>query len=88
MPAQRGAGLIVLVVVVGLVVGSLLGELLGAMLREGWVQDFLTRGPTIGLTSPATVDLRFLSLTFGFALKVNVVGLVGVVLSALALRRL
>ena len=88
MPGQRGVGLIVLVVVVGLVVGSLLGELLGAMLREGWVQDFLTRGPTIGLTSPATVDLRFLSLTFGFALKVNVVGLVGVVLSALALRRL
>ena len=88
MPAQRGVGLIVLVVVVGLVVGSLLGELLGAMLREGLVQDFLTRGPTLGLTSPATLDLRFLSLTFGFALKVNVVGLVGVVLSALALRKL
>ena len=88
MPAERGVGLIVLVVVVGLVIGSLLGELLGAMLREGWVQDFLTRGPTIGLTTPATLDLRFLSLTFGFALKVNVVGLVGVVISALTLRRL
>lgn len=85
---MRGVGLIVLVVVVGLVLGSLLGELLGAMLREGWARDVLTRGPTVGLTAPATLDLRFLSLTLGFALKVNVVGLVGVVLAAVALRRL
>ncbi len=88
MPAQRVVGLIVFVVVVGLIIGSLLGELLGAMLREGWAQDVLTRGPTIGLTTPATLDLRFLSLTFGFALKVNVVGLIGVVIAALVLRRL
>jgi hypothetical protein len=88
VPAQRGVGLIVLVIVAGLVVGSLLGELLGPLLSHGWVQEVLTRGPTIGLTTPATLDLRFLSLTLGFALKVNLVGLVGVVLAALALRRL
>ena len=88
MPAQRGVGLVLLVVVVGLVVGSLLGELLGALLREGWVQDVLTRGPSIGLTTPATLDLRFVSLTLGFSLKVNLVGLIGVVIAALALRRL
>ena len=50
--------------------------------------DLFTRGPTIGLTSPATLDLRFLSLTFGLALKVNLVGVLGVVLAALTLRRL
>lgn len=88
MPAQRGVGLIVFVVVVGLIVGSLLGELIGSMLREGWVHEILTRGPTIGLTTPATLDLRFLSLTFGFGLKVNVVGLVGIVIAAVVLRRL
>lgn len=88
MAAHRGVGLIVLVIVVGLVVGSLLGELLAWMLPEGWVQDLLTRGPTIGLTSPATLDLRFLSLTFGFSLKVNVAGVLGVILAALVLRRL
>jgi len=88
MPAQRGLGLILLVVVVGLVVGSLLGELLGTLLRGGWLQEVLTRGPTIGLTTPATLDFRFLSLTLGFSLKVNLVGLIGVVLAAAALRRL
>lgn len=88
MPGQRGLWLILLVIIVGLIVGSLLGELFGALLSRGWAQDLLTRGPTIGLTTPATLDLRFLSLTLGFALKVNVVGLAGVILAAVALRRL
>jgi len=62
MAAQRGIGLILMVVV--------------------------GRGPTVGLTPPATVDLRFLAMTFGLSLKVNLVGVVGVVLAAVALRRL
>lgn len=75
-------------IVAGLVVGSLLGELLGHLLPSGWPQDVLTRGPTIGLTSPATLDLRLVSLTLGFAFKVNLVGFLGIVISALTLRRL
>lgn len=87
MPAQRGLGLVLLVVVAGLVVGSLMGELLGNI-TSGWLQDFLTRGPTIGLTPPATLDLRLLALTLGVAFKVNVVGVLGVVIAAVTLRRL
>jgi uncharacterized protein DUF4321 len=85
--AQRGVGVIVLAVIAGLVVGSLLGELLGG-LTSGWLQEFFTKGPSIGLTNPATLDLRFLALTFGLVFKVNVVGVVGIVIAALALRRL
>ncbi len=54
----------------------------------GFWQTFLTHGPTIGLTSPATLDLRFLSLTLGVALKVNLLALLGVVVVAFALRKL
>jgi hypothetical protein len=86
--AQRGFGLVVLIVLAGLVVGSLLGELLGHLLPAGAFRDLLTRGPTIGLTPPATVDLRQVVLTVGFALKVNVVGVLGIVIAALTLRRL
>jgi hypothetical protein len=78
---------VVFVVVAGLVVGSLLGELLGG-LTTGWVQELFTKGPSIGLTNPATLDLRFLALTFGLVFKVNLVGVVGIVIAALALRRL
>lgn len=88
MASQRGIGLVLLVVVAGLVVGSLLGELLGGLLPSGWGHELLTRGPTIGLTDPATLDLRFLSLTFGLIFKVNVVGVLGIVIAALTLRRL
>lgn len=88
MAAQRGVGLVLLVIVAGLVIGSLLGELLGALLPTGWGQNLLTAGPTIGLTSPATLDLRLLSLTFGLVFKVNVVGVVGIVLAALVVGRL
>ena len=88
MPAHRAVGLIVFVVILGLIVGSLLGELLGAMFHEGWVQGVLTRGPTIGLTKPATLDFHFLSVTFGFTVKVNVVGLAGVVIAVVTLRKL
>jgi NhaP-type Na+/H+ or K+/H+ antiporter len=84
---HRGVGVVVLVVVAGLVVGSLLGELLGG-LTTGWVQELFTKGPSIGLTNPATLDLRFLALTFGLVFKVNLVGVVGIVIAALALRRL
>lgn len=86
MAGQRGVGVILLVVVAGLVVGSLLGELLGG-LTSGWVQELFTKGPAIGLT-PATLDLRFLALTFGLVFKVNLVGVLGIVIAALALRRL
>jgi hypothetical protein len=88
MAAQRGVGLVILVILAGLVVGSLLGELLGSLLPAGNARELFTRGPMIGLMPPATLDLRFLAVSFGLSLKVNVVGVVGVVLATLALRRL
>jgi hypothetical protein len=88
MPAQRGLGLVVLVILAGLVIGSLLGELLGQILPAGFAQDLFTRGPTIGIAPPMTLDLRLLSLTLGMALKVNVAGVLGIVIAALVLRRL
>jgi hypothetical protein len=88
LAGQRGVLLILLVLVVGLVVGSLLGELFGSLLPAGRIQDLFTRGPTIGLTPPATLDLHFLAITFGLGLKVNLVGVVGIVIATVTLRRL
>ncbi len=88
MAAHRGLGLVLVAIVAGLVIGSLLGELLGQLVGSGWARDLLTRGPTIGLTSPATLDLRLLSITFGIAFKVNVVGVLGIVIATLTVRKL
>jgi hypothetical protein len=86
--AGRGVGLVMLVIVAGLIVGSLLGELLGSLIPSGTLHDLIAKGPTIGLTPPASLDLRFLALTFGLSLKVNLVGIVGIVIAALTLRKL
>ena len=88
MAAGRGLGLAVLVIVAGLIIGSWLGEVMGAFLPPGLLQEVLRRGPTIGLTSPATLDLRFIVVTFGLTIRVNAAGAIGVVIAALALRRL
>jgi hypothetical protein len=42
----------------------------------------------VGLAPPARLDLRFLAPTFGLSLKVNLVGIVGIVIAAPTLRRL
>lgn len=87
MPARRGLGLVFLVVAAGLVVGSLVGELLG-LIASGWLHDLLTAGPSVGVTPPATLDLKLFALTLGVAFKINVVGVLGILLAAVALRRL
>jgi hypothetical protein len=86
--AHRGLGLLILAIVAGLVIGSLLGELLGQVVSAEWLRDLLTRGPTIGLTTPATLDLRLLAITFGIVFKVNVVGVLGIVIAVIAFRKL
>ena len=85
---KRTIGLIVLVLVVGGVIGSFLGELLGGLLPAGSLRNLLTTGPTVGLTNPATLDLRFLSVSLGLSIKVNLVGVLGLIVAAIVLRRL
>ena len=87
MAVHRGLGLLLLAVVVGLVVGSLLGELLGEFAGPGRLRDLLTHGPVIGLTPPSTLDLKLLSVTFGIVFKVNVVGVLGILVALIAVRR-
>lgn len=86
MALHRGLGLVFLAVVVGLVLGSLTGELLGQLVSP-WLRDVLTRGPMLGLTPPATLDLKLLSLTFGILFKVNVVGVLGILVALVVVRR-
>ena len=85
---RRSFGLLLLAVVVGLVCGSLLGELLARFVSSPWLKDVLTRGPMLGLSPPATLDLRLLSVTFGILFKVNVVGVLGILVALLIVRRL
>ena len=84
---RRGLGLLLLAIVVGLVVGSLLGELLAQFVSSPWAKEVLTRGPMLGIAPPATLDLRLLSVTFGILFKVNALGVLGIIVAVIIVRR-
>ena len=81
-------GVILLVVLLGMVFGAFLGELVGAAYPGGWLQALLTKGPQIGLTNPATFDLKFVTFTLGLAIKVNIAALLGVLAAAVLVKKL
>jgi hypothetical protein len=81
-------GVLLLIVLLGMVFGAFLGELVGAAFPGSWFQALLTKGPQIGLTSPATFDLKFLTFTLGLAIKVNVAALLGVIAAAVLVRKM
>ena len=79
--------MLLLAVVVGLVFGSLVGELLAQFVSSPWLKDVLTRGPMLGLSPPATLDLRLLAVTFGIVFKVNALGVIGIIVALIIVRR-
>jgi hypothetical protein len=85
--SARGFGVVLLAVLVGLILGSLAGELIARYVSSPWVKDLLTRGPTVGITPPTTLDVRLLSVTFGIVVKINVVGVLGILVALVAIRR-
>jgi hypothetical protein len=72
--------LVIVIVLVGLIVGSIIGEYLA-----GYVPA-LAKGSVIGF-SPTTLEFAdMLDFTVGFSFKVNIVGLIGVVLALVIFR--
>ena len=67
----------------GIVLGSYLGEL---ALEVPWLK-FLAFGKEIGLTNPVTLDLSFISLTFGFMCKLNLAGILGFVIAMFLIKK-
>lgn len=65
----------------------LLGVYLGT-LAEGvsWLK-FLNFGMDLGLKKPVSLDLGFMSLTFGLIIKFNIAGIIGFILSLFIVKK-
>ena len=85
MRSQRKLGFIILVLIMGAVVGTLLGELLGIILPEGVVKNFFIQSATFSF-GPGELNTTVFTLTLGFALKLNIIGLIGILLAIYLLR--
>jgi uncharacterized protein YneF (UPF0154 family) len=79
--------MLIIVLVVGALLGSFLGEFISIVLPSGAMKDLFIKDLSAGLM-PSTFDLRIVQITFGCMLKLNVMSLVGVVLSAFIFRKM
>ncbi|MBR3614105.1 MAG: DUF4321 domain-containing protein [Clostridia bacterium] len=67
----------------GLVVGGLLGELAN---KVDWLW-WLSYGQSFGLSTPVTLDLSVLKITFSCMIKINVASIIGIILAVIWYRK-
>ncbi|MFQ5847167.1 MAG: DUF4321 domain-containing protein [Candidatus Methylomirabilales bacterium] len=77
-----------MILILGALIGAALGELTAYLLPGGILERIFSRGITPGLQPPATLDLKILSLTFGFTVRINLASLFGLLLGAYLYKQL
>lgn len=70
--------LTVILLLSGLVMGVLLGELATSV---SWLK-FLNLGFDFGMVEPAIINLGIIKITLGFWMKLNLAGVIGLVIAA------
>lgn len=88
-PRKRSVKVITLMLFTGAILGTVLGDVAAALLPESVVRDFFLLSldtAKYGLTDPFVLDLRIFSITFGFTLSVNFMGVVGMAVAYYLLR--
>jgi len=73
------------VLLLGAMMGSLLGELIKMGIPDGVVKEVFLRSIDISI-GPGVVDLIMFSITLGFTLKFNLIGILGMTVAYYILR--
>jgi hypothetical protein len=79
---------LLVIVILGALIGSVIGEVIAILAPGGYLEKVLSRGVNPGITPPAVLDLKVLTLTFGLTVKINLASLLGIVLALLIYRKL
>lgn len=82
---KKSAAFIIFVIVIGALIGTALGEVIGILIPPGVVQDFFLKSASASV-GPATLDIILFTITLGFSLKLNITGVIGILIAAYALR--
>ena len=73
-----------LLLLAGIVLGGFIGYLAQGTPGLSW----LNYGQTFGLSSPLTLDIGVLVLTFGLTIKFNIASILGIVIAAIIYRKM
>jgi hypothetical protein len=79
---------LLVILILGAVIGSVIGEIIGALVPGGYLETIFAKGISPGITPPAVLDLRVLTLTVGATVRINLASVVGIALALLVYRRL
>ncbi|MGD9489296.1 MAG: DUF4321 domain-containing protein [Calditrichaceae bacterium] len=82
---KKSLGFIITVIFIGALIGSALGEIVTYLVPAGVVKDFFLKSVTASI-GPGTLNIIIVTLTLGFTLKLNVMGVIGILIAAYALR--
>lgn len=74
---EKSSFILIVFVLCGLVIGGLIGELTQGVSWLSW----LAYGQSFGLTNPVTLDLGVMQLTVGLMFKINIAGIVGIIIA-------
>ena len=80
---DKSTWIIILFIFAGLVIGGLLGEVAS---QVDWL-SWLAYGQTFGIQDPFVLNLNVLSLTFAFALHINIASIIGMALAIFIYRK-
>lgn len=80
---EKNIWILVLFILCGIVVGGLLGELASNVDFLWW----LSYGEEFGISSPITLDLQVITLTFGLMFKINIASIIGMILAIFIYRK-
>ena len=73
-----------LLILGGIVLGGFIGHYLGDIQYFEWLKF----GETFGFKTPFVLDFGVLSLTLGFAVRINVASIIGIIIAIFVYRRI
>lgn len=77
--AGKNAWALFLLILAGVVLGSFIGHMASNVSALSW----LDYGKTFGLTSPLTLNLGVIVLTFGLSIHFSIASIIGIILAAI-----
>jgi len=80
---EKNIWILIIFLLAGIVIGGLLGEIASNVDALWW----LSYGESFGLSSPVTLDLRVITLTFGLVFKINIASIIGMALAIFLYRK-
>jgi len=88
--AKKAESVVVMlaILILGALIGSVIGEVIAALTPDGYVAAIFAKGISPGITPPAILDLKVLTLTLGVTMRINLASVLGIAIALLVYRRL